>query len=246
MEALTNTKHCSQNFNNYSVQISLFLYSQYFGLGPDAARTQYLTHTAPNSSLSLWRRKLPRCFAAPLQALSLVSTRIGRWWTPESLAILPLSRRGMAPSPSAGRQLYRRENDSIAIRCLAVGCPPRHPFTASHWKDFYAIRFRTVTWLPRHPLDSYYIPVLSPGLRKENPRGENPVGRLSRYPLDYKALSHFWKVRHSSRQRYPSLSFEYTRKLWWSRTQECSISTVAVAWPFNWHVTSEASQVAYR
>ena len=101
MEALTNTKHCSQNFNNYSVQISLFLYSQYFGLGPDAARTQYLTHTAPNSSLSLWRRKLPRCFAAPLQALSLVSTRIGRWWTPESLAILPLSRRGMAPSPSA-------------------------------------------------------------------------------------------------------------------------------------------------
>jgi len=41
----------------------------------------------------------------------------------------------MAHSPSAGRQLYRRENDSIAIRCLAVG------------------------WLHRHPLDDSYIAV---------------------------------------------------------------------------------------
>jgi len=48
MEAVTNTKHCSRIFKNYSVQISLFLYS-HFGLDPDAARTQYLTHTAPTS-----------------------------------------------------------------------------------------------------------------------------------------------------------------------------------------------------
>ena len=50
MEAVMNTKHCSQNFNNYSVQISLFLYMHFFELGPDATRTQCLAHTAPTSS----------------------------------------------------------------------------------------------------------------------------------------------------------------------------------------------------
>jgi len=50
IKALTNTKHCSLNFKNYSVEINLFLYIYFFGLGPDAARTQYLTHTAPSSS----------------------------------------------------------------------------------------------------------------------------------------------------------------------------------------------------
>jgi hypothetical protein len=175
--------------------------------------------------LPLCRRTLVRWFAAPLQALSLVSTRIGRWWTPESLVILPLSRRGMASSPSAGRQLYRRENDSILIRCLAVGWLARHPLTASPWKDFIAIRCCTVTWLPCHPLDAYCIAVLSPGLRKENPRREKPVGRLFRYPLDIGwTLSHFSNARHSSRQRYPSLSFECMRKFWWSRTMKCSFS----------------------
>jgi len=95
----------------------------------------------------------------------------------------------MAPLPSAERQLYHRENESIAICCLAVGWLPRHPLTASLWKDFIAIRCRTVTWLPRHPLDGCCIAVLSLGLRKETPRGENPMGRLSRYPLDISLYS---------------------------------------------------------
>jgi len=76
----------------------------------------------------------------------------------------------MAPSPSAGRQLYRRENDSIAIHCLAVGWLPRQPLTIKPWKNFIAIRCRTVTWFLRHSLDACYITVLSPGLRKKNPR----------------------------------------------------------------------------
>jgi len=76
----------------------------------------------------------------------------------------------------------------IAVRMTPSPCAvwwlPRHPLTASSWKDFIAIRCRTVTWLPRHPLDACCIAVLSSGLRKENPRGENPMGRLSPYSLD--------------------------------------------------------------
>jgi len=122
-----NTKHCSQNFKNYSVQISVYLYINFFGLTALTTLkpiTSLTLHQPVPLSLCCWT--LARCFAAALQALSLLSTKIGRWWTPVSLAILPLSRCGMAPSPSAGCQLYRRENDSITIHCGVASSPSAH------------------------------------------------------------------------------------------------------------------------
>jgi len=78
------TKQCSRIFNNYSLQISPFLFIYFFGLGPDATRTQYLTHTAPTSStLTLsWntrpilRRSTTSPVACELKNRSLVNTRI--------------------------------------------------------------------------------------------------------------------------------------------------------------------------
>jgi hypothetical protein len=180
MEAVTNTKHCSRIFKNYSVQISLFLYS-HFGLDPDAARTQYLTHTAPTSFTFFLSLGHPPD-SSPLHYKPC------RLWAQESVAVKHLN-----PSPSsrclAVSWLPRQLDAScIAVRMTpspsAVGWLCRHPLTASPWKDFIAIRCRTVTSLPRHPLDACCIAVLSSGLRKANPRGENPVGRLFPYSLD--------------------------------------------------------------
>ena len=179
---------------------------------------------------SLCRRTLDRGFAAPLQALSLVSTGIHtiRWtlaispwvdsiiirWTlavspwDGSLAILSLSRRGMAPPPTA--------------RSLAVRWLPRHSLVVSPWKDSIAIRC----------------------LLAESPWADSLASRSPsrRWTLAYIALSHFSNVGHSSRQRYPYLSLECTSRLWWSSKLECSISfshgIVIVAVPFNWHSES--------
>ena len=157
----------------------------------------------------------------------------------------------MAPLPSTGCQLYRRENDSIAIPCLAVGWLPRHPLTASPWKDFIAIRCRTVTWLLCHLLDACCITVLSPDLRKENPRGENPMGRLS-------LSAGHWLIQRCLTSRLfctlpetLSVSFSrmYEKALVVSYTGKFYLFLPrgpVVDWAFNWHVMSEASQVAYR
>ena len=66
------------------------------------------------------------------------------------------------------------------------------------------------------------------------------MGRLSsrRGTLADIALSHFSNVRHPSRQRYPSLSLEHTRRLWWSSTLEYSTSFSHGNCPFNWHSRS--------
>jgi hypothetical protein len=86
-KALTNTKNYSLNFKNYSVEINLFLYILFFGLGPDAARTQYITHTVPTSSTCTlsWntRPMLRRSTTCPVACehknLSRVNTRICRY-----------------------------------------------------------------------------------------------------------------------------------------------------------------------
>jgi hypothetical protein len=131
--SLKNKKKCSRNFKNYSIQICF-----YTSASSDSPRTPLEL----SSSLTPYQR-VRRSTTCPVACEHknqlLVNTRI--------LCLISLSRRGMAPSPFAGRQLYRRENDSIAIRC------------------------RTVTWFLRHSLDACYIDVLSPGLSKENPRG---------------------------------------------------------------------------
>jgi len=233
---------------------------------------KYIYQTSHTQSLSLCRWRLARCFAAPLQALSLVSTRIDRWWTPESLAILPLSRRGMASTPFTGRQLYCRENDFIAIHCGVAPSPSTHCLTVERLHCHLLSRCEKTPSVsacslslwdesPRvdHPwvncsaicwslaVSLYYRSVST----RRPPEGRTPwVDCLAiRWTL---ALSHFSHVRHSSRQRYPSLSLEHTRRLWWSSTLECSISflhgIVAVAVPLTGiaeAVSSEASQVAY-
>jgi hypothetical protein len=100
-----NTEHCSRNFKNYSQQISLFSYIQFFGLialtplEPSTSLTPY--YAVPSS---LCRRTLARCFAATPHVLSLVSTRI-------------------PPYPLAW-------DGSLAIRCIAVRRLHRHPLLA--------------------------------------------------------------------------------------------------------------------
>jgi hypothetical protein len=128
--------HCSRILLITLSQISLFSHILYFG-------RIVLTTLEPSTTLkphypvplSLCRWTLARCFAAPQQALSLMSARIGRWWTPESLAILP---------------------------CLAVTWLPRQPLTASPWHGsairwslaaslycrFVSLRRLPVRWTP--------------------------------------------------------------------------------------------------
>ena len=114
------------------------------------------------------------------------------------------------------------QNPSLSSRCLAVIWLPRHPLIASPWEDCRTLRSLAIAIvrvptgiLPRYPLVACCFAVLSLCLRKETPREENSVGKLSsrRGTLAYIALSHF-----SSRQRYSSVSLEHTRRLWWSST----------------------------
>jgi hypothetical protein len=135
---------------------------------------------------------------------------------------------GMAPSPSAGRQLYRRENDSIAMRC-GVAPPP-------------SAQGLVVERLHRHPL-SHCDMAPSPSAGRVlyrctiarspqgEPRGEKPVGRPSRYPLDIGLYSIGLLYRVVSLVAYSTLflttlsvSFESMRKLWGYLKRECSIS----------------------
>jgi hypothetical protein len=81
-----NTEHGSQNFKNYSQQISLFSYIQFFGLitlMPLEPSTSLTPHYAVPSSLC--RRTLARCFAATPHALPLLGTRT----PPYPLAVSP-------------------------------------------------------------------------------------------------------------------------------------------------------------
>jgi len=143
------------------------------------------------------------------------------------------------------------------IICRAVGWLPCHPLTASPWKDLIAIsceKTSSVSARSLSPWDEFpgvdcpwvncsvirWSLVVSLYYRSVSWR--NAVERTPcidsfsiRWALAYRALSLYSNVRQSSRQRYPSLSFDCTRKHWWSRTLECSISfslgIVAVAAP---------------
>jgi hypothetical protein len=151
-----NTKHCNQNFNNYSVQISVYLYINFF-------RLTALTILEPSTlltlhqpvPLSLYRWTLAWYFTAALQALSLVSTRIGRWWTPVSLSILSLAWRGMAPSPSAGCQLYCRENDSITIHCGVAPLSSAHCLTVERLHCHHLSRCEKTPSVSTHSLSPW-------------------------------------------------------------------------------------------
>jgi len=111
---------------------------------------------------SLCRWTLTRCFAALLQALLLVTTRICHWWTPESLAILPwdgslaihsVSHHGKILSPSA----VSPWEDSLSLRSLAI---------AMGWVPTGRL---SVDKLLCYPLVACGIAVLSLRLHKETP-----------------------------------------------------------------------------
>jgi hypothetical protein len=165
MEALTNTKHCSQNFNNYSVQISLFLYIHFFWLGPDATQTQYLTQTALTSSTftlsSNTRPMLRRSTTSPVTCehknRSLVNTRIPRY-TPivspwhGSLVIRSLPLRGKTSSPSAVALWH----GSLAIRWTPIVLLYYRPVSARRTPD------GRTSWVDsRYPLDIGLYSVVS-------------------------------------------------------------------------------------
>ena len=150
-----------------------------------------------------------------------------------SLAICSLPPHGKTPSPSA----VSPWEDSLTLRSLAI---------AMGWVPTGRLPMGK---LPHYPLVTCCIAVLSLCLRKETPREENSVGRLSSHhrTLAYKAQSHFSNVQHYSR-RYPSFSLEHMKRLWWSSTLECSLSRTGTV-PLTGiaeAVASEASQVAYR
>jgi hypothetical protein len=141
--------------------------------------------------------------------------------------------------------------------CIAIRSLPHHgktplPSNVLPWKDSLSLHLLAIAVgqvpmgrlpvgkLPRNPLVACCIAVLSLCLCKKTPREENSMGRLSSHhgTLAYIVLSHFSNVQYSSRQRYPSLSLEHTRRLWWSSTLECSISFLHGNCPFNWHSRS--------
>ena len=201
IKSLVNTEHC--NNKNYYLQISLFLYSQFI-------RLIALTLLEPSTSLILhypfppllchWT--LAQGFATPLQALSLVSTRILtiRWTHPVlswedslticwllsvlpwdgSLATCSLPHRGMAPSPSAAHSLRLREGtpSSLSTDCLLSHCEMA-PLPSTHCL--------TMQWLPRHPLSRLenipLLPACSLSPWDKSPQVRLPVGKLFRYPL---------------------------------------------------------------
>jgi hypothetical protein len=127
IKAVIHRAHCSRILLISLSQISLFSHILYF-------RLIALTTLEPSTSLKLHyavplllcRWTFTWCFAAPLQALSLVSSRTSRWWTPESHAISSLPHHDMAPSPST--------------HCFAVTWLHRRPLTASLWHGSIAIR----------------------------------------------------------------------------------------------------------
>jgi len=102
-------------------------------LTPLEPSTSHTPHYAVPPSFC--RRTLARCFAAPLQALSPVSTRI------LSISWTPPYRHEMAPSPSArclvverrhchplfAHYVTVRETPSLSARCLAVRRVHRYP-----------------------------------------------------------------------------------------------------------------------
>jgi hypothetical protein len=136
-----NTKHCSRIFNNYPLQTSQFLYIQFLGLGPDATRTQHLTHTALTSSIFTmsWNTRPMLCHsttssvACEYKNRSLMNTRIPRY-SPASPSI------AWHPCQPMDASCIAVRITRITIRCLAVGWLPCHPLAASPWKDFIAFR----------------------------------------------------------------------------------------------------------
>jgi hypothetical protein len=134
---------------------------------------------------------------------SLVNTRIPRYpaatWLPRHpLAVSPWEYSIANRSPWGG---------SLAIRCLVV----RRLTLRSLPNAMRRVPTSTlpVGKLPRYPLVACYIAVLSLHLRKMTHTGLHSVVSL---PECY-ALPN---VRHSSRQRRPSLSVLHKRKLWCS------------------------------
>jgi hypothetical protein len=127
---------------------------------------------------------------------------------------------------------------TLSVNTCPMPCRSTTSSVACEHKDRSLVNTRVthcpaVRWLPCHPLDASYIGV-----------SWFPCHLLDasciavRIFHRYRALSHFSDVRHASRQRYPSLSLEYTRRLLWSSTLECSISFSHENCLFNWHSRS--------
>ena len=184
------------------------------------------------------RRSTTSSVACEHKNRSLVNTRIPRY----SLAVSPW-------------------HGSLAIRCTLAVSP---------WEYSIAIGCLAVRRHSHSPLACYrrvllpagrllYHCTIAPSPYGDPPRElwgcSCPLAKPNqakvltcRGTLAYIALSHFSNVRDSSRQRYPSLFLEHTKRLWWSRTlnvlslsrtETVPLTGIAGA------VASEASQVAY-
>jgi len=182
IRTLLNTKHCSRNFKNYCVQISLFLYIHFFGLGPDAAETQYLTHTnqfhfhsvighSPDSSplhykpCCLWAQEL---VADEHLNPSLSSHCLAVAWLPcHPLDVSCIAVR-MTPSPFP----VSLWGGSLAIHSLPHHGKTSSPSAVALWHGSFAI-----CWTPAVSL--YYRPISA----RRTPEGRT-LWVDSCYPLD--------------------------------------------------------------
>jgi len=64
-----NTKHCSQNLKYHSTDKSVLIHPVLRAHSPDAARTQYLTHTPLCSSIFILSSNI-HCFAATTHSVA--------------------------------------------------------------------------------------------------------------------------------------------------------------------------------
>jgi len=115
IKAVMNIEHCSQNFRNYSKKISVLIHPvlRAHGPVPNATWNQYFTHTSLCSST----------FTLSSNTCSLLHHCITCSVACEHKNPLLSACHEVAPSPSAGRSLYRREKTpSLSAECLLYCC----------------------------------------------------------------------------------------------------------------------------
>ena len=168
IKTAVDTKHFTRILRISFSQTSLSLNIHFFGLSPDANRTQYLAHRCTRQlrlrSVSVTRSLVHTTHNLSLTAASSVARqpkdsplyyKLCRLWAQESSlsAGHSLYRRERTPSLIADSSLSRRGHGSPAIcslyccgtapspftRCLAMGWLPHHLLAVSPWDGSLAI-----------------------------------------------------------------------------------------------------------
>ena len=161
-----------------------------------------VTFTLSLKTRPMLRRSTTSPVACEHKNRSLVNTRIPRY-PPTVSTWHGLHTIHWTPAVLSWEWLHRHPlwGGSLAIHSLPHRGKTPLPSAVSLWEDSLSLRLLPIAvgWVPtgrppmgkllRYLLVTCCIAVLSLGLHKETPGGENPVGRLSRYPLDIGVVS---------------------------------------------------------